>query len=53
MYLLTKFGDPVPWSKEEVQVHLAQIRKELNNPRYHIFHKAYVIFSCVRKQSAC
>lgn len=41
MYLLTKFGDPVPWSKEEVQVHLAQIRKDLNNPRYHIFHRAY------------
>ena len=40
MYLLTKFGDPVPWSKEEVQVYVANLRKDIMNPRYHLYHGA-------------
>lgn len=40
MFLLTKFGEPMPWSKEEVLVYTAQLRKELSNPAYHIYHKA-------------
>jgi len=26
MWLLTKFGSPVPWSKEEVQVYVAKMK---------------------------
>ncbi|KAJ5291454.1 hypothetical protein N7478_000705 [Penicillium angulare] len=33
MYLLTKCGDPMPWSKDEVLVYVAQMRKALTNPR--------------------
>ncbi|KAJ5414522.1 hypothetical protein N7509_001149 [Penicillium cosmopolitanum] len=40
MFLFTKFGDPVPWSKEEVQVYTAKLRNELKNPRFHIYHEA-------------
>lgn len=43
MFLFTKFGDPVPWSKEEVQVYTAKLRNELKNPRFHIYHEAYVV----------
>ncbi|KAJ5358162.1 hypothetical protein N7541_005320 [Penicillium brevicompactum] len=39
MYLLTKFGVPKPWSKDEVQVWLAQIRNELRNTNYHTCHR--------------
>ncbi|KAJ5655858.1 hypothetical protein N7507_007808 [Penicillium longicatenatum] len=35
MWLLTHFGEPEPWTKEEVQVFLAQVRVELKNPRIH------------------
>ncbi|KAJ5305849.1 hypothetical protein N7508_004864 [Penicillium antarcticum] len=38
MYLFTKYGSPTAWSKEEVQVHLARVRKELVDPRYHLYH---------------
>jgi hypothetical protein len=38
MYLFTRYGCPTPWSKEEVHVHLAQVRKELTDPRYHLYH---------------
>lgn len=37
MYLLTKFGLPQPWSKEEVQVYVAKARAEVQNPRHHIY----------------
>lgn len=40
MWLLTKFGGPVPWSKEEVQVYVAQMRKELSTAHYHCYHRA-------------
>jgi hypothetical protein len=43
MWLLTKFGDPVPWTKQEVPVYVAKMRKELSNPRYHIYHRAWVL----------
>ena len=36
MYLLTKFGDPQPWSAEEVQVFLAKVRKEMEKG-YHCY----------------
>ncbi|KAJ5688889.1 hypothetical protein N7462_003281 [Penicillium macrosclerotiorum] len=45
MWLLTKFGDPVPWTKEEVQVYVAKMRKELSNPRIHVYQKARRIWA--------
>lgn len=35
IWLLTKFGAPSPWTKEEVEVYLAKVRVELKNPKYH------------------
>ncbi|KAJ5788802.1 uncharacterized protein N7518_005813 [Penicillium psychrosexuale] len=40
MWLLTKFGDPEPWTKEQVHVYCAKIRSELKDPHYHAYHKA-------------
>lgn len=40
MYLLTKFGVPVPWAKEEVLVLLAKVRKELQDPHIHMWQYA-------------
>lgn len=38
MHLLTNFGDPKPWTPDEVQVYVAKARAELCNPRFHIYH---------------
>ncbi|KAJ5100602.1 hypothetical protein N7456_006654 [Penicillium angulare] len=40
MFLLTKFGDPVPWTKDEVHVYVAGLRKDLTNPKFHLYHGA-------------
>ncbi|KAJ5706354.1 hypothetical protein N7536_002043 [Penicillium majusculum] len=40
MYLLTKFGVPMPWEKEEVLVLLAKVRKELQDPHIHMWQYA-------------
>lgn len=40
MWLLTKFGSPEPWSREQVIFYVAKIRAELKNPRYHIYQRA-------------
>lgn len=40
MWLLTHFGEPEPWTKEEVQLYLAKVRKELNNPHIHAYEPA-------------
>ncbi|OQE90316.1 hypothetical protein PENNAL_c0012G10148 [Penicillium nalgiovense] len=40
MWLLTHFGEPVPWSKEEVHVFLAKVRMELSNPHIHDYEPA-------------
>lgn len=37
--LLTKFGAPYPWMKEEVQVYTAMLRAELNEPHRHLCHR--------------
>jgi hypothetical protein len=37
MFMLTKWGLPKPWSKEEVQVLVAQVRRELKDPHLHMF----------------
>lgn len=39
MFLMTKFGDPAPWSQEEVRVYNAQIRKALLNPHHHPYQR--------------
>ncbi|KAJ6007523.1 hypothetical protein N7540_011499 [Penicillium herquei] len=45
MWLLTRYGDPVPWSKDEVLVYVAQMRKEISNPRNHCYHRATRIWA--------
>ncbi|KAJ5104432.1 hypothetical protein NUU61_001779 [Penicillium alfredii] len=45
LWLLTKFGDPVPWSNEEVQVYVAKVRREIANPRFHIYERAKRIWA--------
>lgn len=40
MWFLTKFGAPTPWSREQVLTYVAQIRKELQNPRVHTYQRA-------------
>jgi hypothetical protein len=40
MWLLTHFGEPVPWSKEEVHVFLAKVRTELSSPHIHAYEPA-------------
>ncbi|KAJ5557369.1 hypothetical protein N7513_002958 [Penicillium frequentans] len=40
MWLLTKFGPPQPWTKEEVVVYVAKMRAELRNPYYHGYQRA-------------
>ncbi|OQE00705.1 hypothetical protein PENVUL_c047G01343 [Penicillium vulpinum] len=40
MWLLTHFGSPSPWSKDEVTVYLAKVRSEIKNPRYHLYQRA-------------
>lgn len=37
MFLYTKFGEPKPWTAEEVQAHLAKLNQELDNPKHHIY----------------
>lgn len=39
MYLLTNYGAPKPWSKEEVYVFVSQVREEFKKPG-HIYHFA-------------
>lgn len=43
MWLLTKFGVPQPWEKEEVQVYTGDMRTELKKPQYHAYQIVYVI----------
>lgn len=40
MYLLAKFGDPVPWFKEAVLVYVAAMRQALTSPRFHAYQSA-------------
>lgn len=51
LYLLTKYGVPKPWSQEEVQVWLAQIRNELKRTHYHTCHRGSVMHSSERDES--
>jgi hypothetical protein len=39
MWHFTKFGEPEPWTKEEVHVYVAQLRKELKKPHHHVWHR--------------
>ena len=37
LFLLTQFGDPEPWSPQEVQKLTSDIVRELENPRNHVY----------------
>lgn len=34
---MTRFGEPEPWTPEEVHVYLAKVRKEIENPDIHAY----------------
>ncbi|KAK0124109.1 hypothetical protein ONS95_009092 [Cadophora gregata] len=38
MFLLTKFGEPTPWTAEQVHVYVAQVRNEISQPHLHCYH---------------
>lgn len=35
---MTRFGEPTPWTPEEVQVFLAKCRQEVNDPGLHMYY---------------
>ncbi|KAJ6060259.1 hypothetical protein N7499_012293 [Penicillium canescens] len=45
MWLLTHFGEPEPWTKEEVQVFLAKVRIELKDPYIHAYNPAHRVWA--------
>ncbi|KAJ6004699.1 hypothetical protein N7540_013068 [Penicillium herquei] len=40
MFLMTKFGDPEPWTENEVHVYNSQMRKEFLNPCHHVYQRS-------------
>lgn len=38
MWVLTKYGEPHCWAKEEVQVYAAEMRAQLRKPQHHTYH---------------
>ena len=40
LYLLTRFGPPKPWTKEEVLEFTGRVRKEFQRPGQHIYQWA-------------
>ncbi|KAJ6029763.1 uncharacterized protein N7446_010887 [Penicillium canescens] len=45
MWLLTHFGEPEPWTKEEVQVFLAKVRIELKDLYIHAYNPAHRVWA--------
>ncbi|KAJ5151931.1 hypothetical protein N7492_010226 [Penicillium capsulatum] len=45
MFLLTKFGEPEPWSKAEVDTWVSKIRAELKNPRLHVYQRVRRVYA--------
>ena len=39
LFLLTNFGDPEPWTVEEVQVHLNKVRAEITSKSLHTYYE--------------
>ncbi|KAF3011295.1 hypothetical protein E8E15_002626 [Penicillium rubens] len=37
IWMLTHYGEPEPWTKEEVHMYLAKVREELKNPHIHAY----------------
>ena len=44
VFMLTHFGQPQPWSIDQVQVWLANVRNEIN-AGYHIYQKARRVYA--------
>lgn len=36
-FTLTHFGEPTPWTPEEIQVFVAKVRKEMDAPGMHAY----------------
>lgn len=50
-FALTRWGQPTPWRPEEVQVWLAKVRNDINDPRIHsydIWRRVWVSFCSFR-----
>ena len=47
-FMLTKFGEPEPWSPEEVQVFLAKTRKEFADPKLHCYVYKRRVWVCLQ-----
>ncbi|KAJ5649334.1 uncharacterized protein N7484_003057 [Penicillium longicatenatum] len=45
MWLMTRYGEPAPWSMEEVVVYTAEVRKEISNPQNHCYQRARRIWA--------
>ncbi|OCK93441.1 S-adenosyl-L-methionine-dependent methyltransferase [Cenococcum geophilum 1.58] len=37
LWLLTKYGSPTPWTKEEVQVYVAKMKLDMKDPKIHSY----------------
>lgn len=37
LWLLTKYGGPTPWTKEEVQVYVAKMKLDMKDPKIHSY----------------
>ena len=36
-YVMTRYGEPEPWSSEEVQAHLVKVMEEFATPGLHMY----------------
>lgn len=45
MFLLTRFGSPEPWTPDEVQVFLMQMRQDLDNKNIHSYERGRRIWA--------
>ena len=41
---MTKFGHPAPWSVEETQHLIDQLKADMNNPKYHLYQNMRIVW---------
>lgn len=47
-FIMIKFGDPEPWTVDEVQVFLAKTREEIQNPKTHFYVFKRRVWVCLQ-----
>lgn len=45
MFLLTHFGSPKPWTPEEVETLLADMRRDLDNKKMHPYRTVHRVWA--------